>query len=90
MKTNQKQNLKHLIFTIICMVLINLTAGSQIEPQMPVGVYGASEQMPIDGGTIELVKVIIQGIIGIVHLIVSIRNDRRHKKETKALTHEIT
>ena len=94
MKPNIIQNFKHLLFSIICIALVQITAiaGTNNVDQVSTinnAVYGAEQQMPIDGNTVELVKIIVQGIIGLVHVIVSLRNDRRAKRAEKEYHGEV-
>lgn len=72
-----KSKLKHLLFTAVCILYIEMI---HTAPMAPKPVYGAamtSEGVPIDP---VIVKTIIEGIIALVHIIISIRKDRREKQ----------
>lgn len=72
-----KSKLKHLLFTVICIVYVEMVYSIPVAPPQVYGAANADQAAPIDP---MIIKTVIEGIIALVHIIISIRKDMRDKK----------
>lgn len=84
---------KYLLFSLCCIggietiSTIDFTGSSPHEQYTPVSSQLAAVP-PIGPNSVELVKVIFQGVIAVIHLVVSLRRNKRNKQPENDDEHE--